>query len=61
MKTGTPVRLIQPVIQGVVKERRITPDDQIELLVEWSEPDGQTAERWFLESQLEQVSEEASA
>lgn len=60
MKTGTTVRLIQPVIQGVVKERRITPDDQIELLVEWTEPGGQTAERWFSEAQLEQVSQEAA-
>lgn len=57
MKTGTPVRLIQPVVQGVVKERRITPADEIELLVEWAEAEGQTVERWFAESQLEQVQE----
>ncbi len=57
MKTGTPVRLIQPVVQGVVKERRITRADDIELLVEWTEAGGQTVERWFAESQLEQVQE----
>ena len=52
MKTGTPVRLIQPVIAGVVKERRINGDDQLELLVVWDE-DGQSVERWFLAEQLE--------
>lgn len=59
MKTGTTVRLIQPVVQGVVKERRITPADEIELLVEWTEADGQTAERWFNADQLEAVKETA--
>lgn len=56
MKTGTPVRLIQPVIAGVVKERRINPaTDELELLVEWTESDGQVVQRWFTEDQLEQV------
>jgi len=59
MKTGTTVRLIQPVVQGVVKERRINPADELELLVEWPEADGQTVERWFAASQLEQVQEAA--
>lgn len=58
MKTGTPVRLIQPVIQGVVKERRIV-DDEIELLVVWTEADGSVVERWFREDQLEAVKETA--
>lgn len=52
MKTGTTVRLIQPVIQGVVRERRITAADELELLVVWEE-DGQTVERWFDASQLQ--------
>lgn len=52
MKTGTTVRLIQPVIEGVVKERRITAADELELLVVWEE-DGQTVERWFDASQLQ--------
>jgi hypothetical protein len=57
MKTGSTVRLIQPVIEGVVKERRIV-GDEIECLVAWEE-DGQTVERWFAESQLEPVKEAA--
>lgn len=55
MKTGTPVRLKQPVIAGVVKERRInSTSDEVECLVEWNE-DGQTVQRWFNEDQLEEV------
>lgn len=53
MKTGTPVRLIQPVIAGVVKERRINPaTDELELLVEWQE-NGQPVQRWYDADQLE--------
>lgn len=52
MKTGTHVRVIQPVIEGVVTERRITPDDGLELLVEWPE-NGHTVSRWFDADQLE--------
>lgn len=52
MKTGTTVRLIQPLIEGVVKERRINAADELELLVVWEE-DGQAVERWFSASQLE--------
>ena len=60
MKTGTHVRLIQPVIAGVVKERRINPaTDEIEVLVEWTENDQPTA-RWFDESQLEVQTQEVT-
>lgn len=58
MKTGTTVRLIPPVIQGVVKERRITADDDVELLVLWQEQD-QTVERWFAAGELQEVKESA--
>jgi hypothetical protein len=54
MKTGTTVRVIQPVIEGVVKNRRINPADEIELLVEWAEG-GETVERWFDADQLQPV------
>jgi len=55
MKTGTTVRLIQPVIEGVVKERRIDKTtDEMEVLVAWDEGD-QTVERWFSAAQLEAV------
>lgn len=54
MKAGTPVRLIQPVIQGLVKERRINPaTDELELLVEWTDAAGQLVQRWFEADQLE--------
>lgn len=56
MKAGTQVRLIQPVIEGEVKERRINPQtDEIELLVEWPDADGSTVQRWFADHQLEEV------
>lgn len=47
IKTGATVRLIQPVIQGVVKSRRISPvTDELELLVEWVE-NGELVSRWL--------------
>ena len=52
MKTGTTVRVVQPVIEGVVKNRRINPADELELLVEWTEDD-QPVQRWFDADQLE--------
>lgn len=56
MKAGTLVRLIQPVIQGEVKERRINPaTDELELLVEWTDADGQAVQRWFDADQLQEV------
>lgn len=55
MKTGTTVRVVQPVIEGVVKERRINPQtDELEMLVEWTEGD-QQAQRWFDADQLEEA------
>lgn len=56
MKAGTQVRLIQPVIQGEVKERRINPaDDELEVLVAYTDAEGQPAARWFRPEQLEQL------
>ena len=56
MKAGTQVRLIQPVIEGQVKERRINPaDDELEVLVAYTDADGQPAERWFRPEQLQEV------
>lgn len=55
MKTGSTVRLIQPVIQGVVKDRRISKaTDELEMLVEWEEG-GQAVQRWFDADQLQAV------
>lgn len=56
MKAGTTVRLIQPVIQGQVKERRINPaTDELEMLVEWTDDEGQAVQRWFNADKLEEV------
>jgi hypothetical protein len=54
LKTGSAVRLIQPEIRGEVIERRITPNDELELLVEWIE-DGEPVRRWMDADRLEEV------
>jgi hypothetical protein len=54
MKTGTTVRLKQPVIQGEIKARRFNDADELELLVAWTE-NGEPVERWFAAEQLEEV------
>jgi hypothetical protein len=57
MKAGDTARLVAPVIQGTVKERRFTPNDQLEYLLEWADADGNTQTAWFVEGTLEQVTE----
>ena len=54
LKTGSTVRLIQPEIRGEVIERRISNDDELELLVEWQE-DGQAVRRWIDADKVEEV------
>jgi len=54
LKTGSAVRLIQPEIRGEVIERRISNDDELELLVEWQE-DGQPVRRWVDADRVEEV------
>lgn len=47
LKTGFIVRLIQPEIRGIVKQRRVRPDtEEDEVLVEWQEQ-GQPVQRWL--------------
>mgnify|MGYP000747613696 CR=1 FL=1 len=55
MKAGTTVRLIQPEIRGQVLERRVTPADDIELLVSYTDASGETHTRWFADEQIEEV------
>jgi hypothetical protein len=55
MKAGTTVRLIQPVIQGQVIERRFNAADEVEVLVDYPGADGEPVQRWFLATQLEEV------
>lgn len=55
MKVGVRVRVVQPVIEGEVKERRINPvTDDIEVRIEWTEG-GQIVSRWFDQDQLEET------
>lgn len=54
MKTGSTVRLIQPVIEGQVMKRQITDDDQELLLVQWVTGE-EKHQRWFKPSELEEV------
>lgn len=55
MKQGTTVRLIQPKLSGVVKERRINPQtDELELLVEFVDGE-ETTQRWLDADLLEAV------
>lgn len=54
IKTGATVRLIQPEIRGQVIDRRISPADEIEALIEWQE-DGQAVRRWIDADKLEEV------
>jgi hypothetical protein len=54
MKAGDVVRPRAPVIVGVIKQRRFTPDDELEFLVEWVE-DGEAHHRWYEAGQLELV------
>lgn len=56
MKQGTTARLIVPEIKGTVIERRINPlTDELEVLLSWTEKDGQQTQRWFDATQLEAV------
>ena len=54
METGNVVRLIQPVIQGEIKDTEYNKDTQmLKHLVEYVGADGETHTRWFDENQLE--------
>lgn len=59
MKTGTKVRVVTPVIEGVIVERKIV-DDEVECKLEWQEG-GETVHRWFAEGQLQAVEPAAPA
>lgn len=65
IKTGAKVRQIMPApIEGVVIERRLNDSqDEIEYHVESGDADGDGVadRRWFLESQVEEVSTEGGA
>lgn len=53
---GATVRQVVPVIEGQVTERRFNEEaGAMEYLVTFTTMAGDTAERWFLESQLSEV------
>lgn len=53
---GQQARLVQPVIQGEVKDTRYNKDArQLEHLLSYTDAAGEVHERWFLESELEGV------
>lgn len=55
IKPGTPARLIQPEVKGVVKDARWDPKrNTFELLLEFTEGD-QVTQRWFDADLLEAV------
>ena len=56
MEEGQTVRLIQPVVQGEISDTRYNKDAKcLEHLVTYTDSQGETQERWFLESELEAV------
>ena len=56
LKSGTPVRLVQPEIRGTVTQRRINETtDAIEVLVTYTGADGEAHQRWFAAEEVEEV------
>lgn len=54
MEIGTQARLKQPEVKGEVLDTRYNKDGkELEHLLSFTDADGETHERWFLQSQLE--------
>ena len=51
-KKGDVVKAIAVIPQGPVTALRMDDDGNVSYLVEWTDADGHTQERWFEESQL---------
>lgn len=55
---GKPVRQIVKPIEGEVIDRRLHDEaGELEYLVRHTDADGEPAERWFLESQIEELAD----
>ena len=53
---GQTARLVQPVVQGEVIDTRFNKDaGKLEHLLSYTDADGETHERWFIETELEAV------
>lgn len=62
MKAGDKARVVHPVIQGTVQARRFNAQDEVELLLVWTDPaTGSEQSRWFVERELEAVQQEGGA
>lgn len=51
-KKGDVVKLKAVVPQGPVVKMRMDDDGLVEYLIEWTDADGQTQQRWFTADQL---------
>ena len=51
-KKGDVVKAVAVIPQGPVVALRMSEDGVVSYLVEWTDVDGNTQERWFEESQL---------
>lgn len=56
MEIGNTVKLKAPVIQGPIIDTEFDKDaKELKHLVEYADADGETQQRWFLQSSLEAV------
>lgn len=54
-KKGDTVKLVGVVPQGPVQALRMDEEGNFSYLLEWTDAEGSTQQRWFEESQLEAV------
>ena len=54
-KKGDEVKVQAVVPQGPVQDLRMDEDGTVYCLVEWTDKDGQTQQRWFAEAELASV------
>jgi hypothetical protein len=52
---GETVKLIAVVPEGPVQALRMDEDGNFFYMIEWTDADGNTTQRWFEEAQLEQA------
>ena len=56
MNAGDTVKLVQPVVRGLIVDTRYDKQSKsLEHLVEYKDANGDGHARWFLESQLERA------
>lgn len=54
-KKGDVLRLKAVVPQGAVEKIQMTDEGEVQYLISWSDPDGDTNQRWFSETEVEPV------